>query len=72
MLKSISVDEIAVSLHHGLEPGLEALAGPQHGVSVKAAHHLLDLVEQGVRSDVGGLCNWTTLPQKIVKEVTVW
>jgi hypothetical protein len=48
MLRSISVDEIAVSLHHCLEPGLEALAGLQHSVSVNAAYHLLDLVEKGV------------------------
>ncbi len=28
-------DEIAISLHHGLDPPLEPLAGPHHGVSIE-------------------------------------
>jgi hypothetical protein len=37
--------EVAVNFHRRLDPGLEVLAGPGHGVHVEAAHHLLNLVD---------------------------
>jgi hypothetical protein len=44
--KGILSDEVAVSLHyHAIDPGLEALAGPDYSVLVEAALHLVD---QGV------------------------
>ncbi len=43
----ILFDKVAISLHHGLDPGLEKLAGPRHVDLVEAAHHLLNLLDQG-------------------------
>jgi hypothetical protein len=42
--------EIPVSCDHLLSPGPEPLAGPGHGVPLEDAHHLLHLVDKGVRS----------------------
>ncbi len=46
----ILLKKVTISLHQGLDPGPEALAGPLHGVPVEAVHYLLNRLDQGVRS----------------------
>jgi hypothetical protein len=50
LLTTISSNEIAVSVHLGLNPGSEVPAVPGHGVPVEDAHHLLHLLHQEVGS----------------------
>jgi hypothetical protein len=49
--------------------GPEQLAGPVHGVPLKAANHLLNLVDQGVRSVLRTFINvqYRDAPHKIVQ-----
>jgi hypothetical protein len=43
-------NEVAVNIHNSFDPGPILPVGPRHGVSVEAAHHLLDLLDQRVQS----------------------
>ncbi len=71
---NVLFNEVTVSLHHGLDPGLESPAGPGHGLPVEAAHYLSYLQDQGVCSVIRSLVDMplSDAPQEIVKKVVVW